>query len=162
MSPALTTILAVWGAVLSTVTVIWNLWRWRQEKPLIVAKAMLCGTGKDKCIRIEIRNRGGRPTTLEDVWLVKYMDGIAGLLRFQARTTYLAAKFGKRINLPVMLAAGGVWKEDVPLWDGERTPSDDDREELVEKGLLYFKVCCAHTDRRVAGKVMPESFSLWG
>ena len=161
MSPALTTVLAVWGAVVSTVTLIWNLWKWRQEKPQIVVRASTWGVDANMGIRFEIRNRGGRPTTVEDIRLVTYQDGIAGLLRMRAHVEYLAPKYGKTIKLPVVLASGAVWTADIPMEDEGRGRFETGRQELIEAGRLYFKVVCAHTDRRVVGKIVPESFSPW-
>ena len=157
----MTTALAVWGAVVSTVTLIWNLWKWQQEKPRVVAKATTFGFSQVEGIRFEIRNRGGRPTTIEDVRLVNYMRGVAGLFRMPARIEYLARKYEKTINLPVLLQPGAVWTADVPLKDRQPGPFDDDRAQLIKDGRLFFKVCCAHTERRVVGKVLAEDFNPW-
>src|SRR5258708_7704160 len=111
MNANLTAYLAAWGATLSTVTVIWNFWRSYRERPHIAVKIQARESFEDDgfgAIMFELRNRGGKPTTVEEIKLVKYAPGGWGLLGHWdfSENTWVASP--KTVKLPVVLKPGEV------------------------------------------------------
>jgi|ERR1051326_5249179 hypothetical protein len=117
MNPTLTTILAVWGATISTFVFLWDIRKWQRNKPQIVAKIQFHeGFSEDEggWGSYEIRNRGGRATTIEELMLVKYQDGIWGWFRFYEQSENVWVKHPETVKLPVMVQPGEVWKGHSP------------------------------------------------
>ena len=162
MSPEITTVLAVWGAVVSTSTLAWNLWKWRQEKPKIVARATTFGPDDPVGIRFEVRNRGGRPTTIEEVRLFAYQPGAMGLLRMKSFTEYLGAIYPDATKLPHPLGPGALWTADIPIEEEHRLGFDQgERVALIKQKRLHFSITCAHSDRCLTGTVLEENITPW-
>ena len=68
------------------------------------------------------------------------------------------------VKLPAKIHYGEIWEGYAKIKEEEHAFMDreHDKLKLIEKGRLYFKVRCAHTDRLISGKVRPESLSLFG
>jgi hypothetical protein len=164
MNPILTTILAIWGALLSTVVFLWDIRKWLYNKPRIATRVEFHKAMEEDgegWISYEIRNRGGRATTIEELKLVKYRDGIWGWLRFYEIYENEWVKHPDTVKLPVVLQPGELWKGHSPLSkEGRRFSTGLDHDALIAKGRLYFKIRCAHSDRLISGKVRAEDFQL--
>ena len=164
MNPTLTTVLAIWGAVLSTVVFLWDIRKWMRNNPKIVAKIEFhepITEDGEGWISYEIRNRGGRPTTIEELMLVKYQPGIWGWLRFYEFSENVWVRHKDTVKLPVVLQPGEVWKGHSPVTAGPDGMFEDrDRQALILAGQLYFKIRCAHSDRLISGRVIPERPNL--
>ena len=71
----MTLYIAVWGAAIGTLTFIWNPLKWHQEKPHIAVSVEAveslrspdCFSG----IRLTLRNRGGKKTTVETIFFYR-------------------------------------------------------------------------------------------
>jgi hypothetical protein len=164
MNSTLTPYLAGWGAVLSLFTFLWSFWKWRREKPRVVVKveAREDQFGDDDgngAIHYELRNRGGKPTTVEEIILVQYQNGICGLLRHYQHCENTSVKYRETVKLPVVLKSGEVWKGYSVLSDESRLTKMD-KPALIRAGRLFYKIQCAHTDRLLSGKVRLESFKI--
>ncbi len=156
MDPALTSFLAVWGAVVSTGVLLWNMWTWHQNKPQIVAKVETYENPFGDGIAFEIRNRGGRATTVEEIMLVEYDTGIWGVLGKYSCYENVSARYRETAKLPVVLQPGEVWTGSAPF--SEKRPIHGfDLAKLIQDRRLFFKIRCAHTDRLLSGKVKKES-----
>lgn len=161
MNTTLTPYLAVWGAALSTVTFIWNFWKWHREAPLIAAKVEAHESLEEDglgAIHYELRNRGGKPTTIEEIMLVKYQPGFRGLLRQYEICENESVANRETVKLPVVLKPGELWKG-YSVIDREHGSRDLDKNALILTGQLFWKVRCAHNDRLLSGKVRPERWS---
>lgn len=159
MDSTLTTFLAIWGAVLGSLSLAWNVWTWLRGRPRIVAKVKLREWLNGHSICYEIRNRGDKPTTIEEIMLVKYQDGFWGLLGQHEHVVYASGAYRETAKLPSHLAPGEVWKGYSPIPD-ERGILNGRQLALIEEGRYYFKIQCAHTDRLLKGKVRPENFDV--
>lgn len=151
MNPDLVSLFAVWGAVVSTAALIWNIWRWTRERPIINA-VVKTYEALDEGIEFTIRNRGGAPTTIEEITLLTYESGVAGLLRMKATKQYLSAAYRKTAKLPAILAPGGVWRGTAPFLE-HAGPQGPDNREHVEAGRLFYKIQCSHRRDPYFGRV---------
>ena len=157
----LTTILAIYGAVLSTLVFIWSIWKWHRDNPHIVAKVEGYENPLGGGIAFEIRNRGRRPTTIEQISLVRYEEGFLNrFLHLYGESENVSVKYRKTAKLPIVLQPGEVWKGTAPFPEEKSgLRGIDNMPELIRAGGLHFKIQCAHTDRRLSGTVKPESFT---
>ncbi len=156
MNLNLTTGLALWGAVVGSLSLVWNIWTWCRSRPRIKAKIELRELGIGFEIRYEIRNQGDKPSTIEEIMLVKYQDGILGFFGMPEHVEYFSGVHRKEQKLPAALAPGELWTHSSPMSE-DRRPDSMDVLALIESGRLYFQIRCTHTDRKVSGKVRHEN-----
>lgn len=162
MEWSLTTFLAIWGALLGTISLLWNLWRWRRELPQLAVKVEARESYIEEdagCIVFEIRNRGGRPTTVEEIVLINYEDSFWGKLGFFGQCENVWVKYPETVKLPVVLKTGEVWKAHVPYPDEDHRLLDLDKADLILRRRLFYKITCAHEDRPIRGRVRREVLS---
>lgn len=164
MNQTLTTVLAVWGAVLSTFAIGWQIFLWRRANPHVLAKATmkesLSGDSADDWIVFELRNRGGKPTTIEEIHFVAYENWFDQVLRHPNNVENLSAYRPTEIKLPAILHPGELWKGNCYLGPRDEDPHlDSTRRKRFVAGKLFFRIKCAHTDRTINGTVKPEPFS---
>jgi hypothetical protein len=173
----MTLFIAIWGAVLGTLTFIWNLWKWRYETPRIVAAVETVESSWTENsfagIRLKLRNRGGRKTTVEDIFLYRrqkwFENGLVGILFRFSRIVPWQQNVGvsnpNTAKLPVILDVGGSWEGFVPF---EANEPDNDEElkciginreilKILLTGKLRYSIHCSHTNRRVMGLVRNEN-----
>jgi hypothetical protein len=159
MDPKLTTILAIYAAFLSTAGFAWQVFQWMRNHPKIAVSAEADSNGMDEWIRFELRNRGGKATTIEEIMFVTYANAFTRFLKFPARVEYLSSYHNDTIKLPIMLQPGELWKGNCPLVpDRESLEPRTSRKERLDAGRLNFRVRCAHTDRLISGVVRREGF----
>jgi hypothetical protein len=158
MQLSLTTdVLAWWGAIVATLVLFWDIIKWRREgvhlSVTIKGIEIPAGAG----VRCEIRNRGGKATTVSEVMLVTRPGNLmARLFGISMSTRYLSST-APEMNLPILLAPGAEWIGTYYFPDARLTLAvDDDYRELLKQGKLYYKVRFSHTDRCVKGRVKPE------
>lgn len=168
MNPTLTAVLAVWGAMLATFTACWQIFQWLRAKPRIHVKATMMENPidgpADDWIEFEIRNRGGMPTTVEEIMFVSYERWFTQLLRFPNRVENLwihhpEDKSPHLMELPTALPPSGLWKGSCYLGPREDLPHlDSTRRERFLKGKLFYRIRCAHTNQTINGTVKPRAF----
>lgn len=163
MDPKLTFALAAWGAVVSTVGICWQVFQWVRAHPRIAVRAVAyespTGDEADDYVRFELRNRGGRATTIEEIMFVSYESWFARLRRDPNRIEYLSAYKTETLKLPVLLQSGELWRGTCYLGPRNDPPHlDQTRRERFVAGKLTYRIRCAHTDRLIAGIVQPEEF----
>ena len=154
----LTTYLAIYGAGVSTLALLWNFWRAYRDRPHIAVKIQARENFEDDgfgAIMFELRNRGGKPTTIEEIELVKYQDGFWGFRGFPETTQYTSVAHKRTVKLPYVLKPGEVWKAYSPV-ETERVVLGPDKNRLINSRKLFYRVKCAHTDRMLRGKILPE------
>lgn len=152
----LTSFLAIWGAALSTFTLLMNLAKWRRERPRIAAEVETYEGVGGAGIRFTIRNRGDRPTTIEEVTLLTYQQGFLGFLGMKESEEYLSAKHGKTVKLPASLGPGEIWRGDAPFLVGWRADADE-KLFLIHAKRLFYRVRCAHSGRPILGRVRMDT-----
>jgi hypothetical protein len=155
MNATLTEFLALWGATLGTLSLAWNVWTWTRSRPRVSPTVEVRELAAENEIQYEIRNRGGQPTTIEEIQLLKYQDGLLGWLGVAEHVEYVAAKHPETMPLPALLPPGGVWKGSSPLPHVPRA-TELDKAALIRARKLFFKIRCSHTSRLLSGKVRKE------
>ena len=176
----MTLYIAIWGAVLGTVTFAWNIWKWRQENPHIVATVEALRSSWSEAnfagIRLTIRNRGGKKTTVEEIYfyrrLLWFEYGFSSVLPRLFKEIPWQQNAGvsnpETVKLPVILDVNGVWEGFVSLQlndpDNEKELRQIDRNRELEKMLqseqLRYSIICSHTSRRLRGLVKGEADTL--
>ena len=176
----MTLFIAIWGVILGTVTLIWNIVRWRQEKPRITATVealeSFWSENNFRGIRLTIRNRGGKRTTIEQVFFYErtpwFKYGFESVLERLGKEIEWQQNVGvanqKTVKLPVVLDVNEMWEGFVQLETNE--PDNEDELRQVENnhrllgplksGNLRFSIQCSHTKRRVRGLIRGEEDSL--
>lgn len=172
----MTLYIAIWGAVLGTVTFVWNIWKWRQESPCIVetVEAVKSHWNENEYagIRLILRNRGGKKTTVEEIFLCQRprwseWGWYCVLFRVRGEVTWqhnVGVSNPKTAKLPVVLDVNEVWKGFIPL---ELNDPDNEEElhqlernreplEILKSGKLRYSIQCSHTRRRIRGWVGNE------
>lgn len=172
----MTLFVAIWGAALGTITFAWNVWKWRQESPRIVATVeavrSLWDGNNYVGIRMKLRNRGGKKTTIEKIHFCRRSDwerwGAWAILRRLRREVDWQCNVGasnpKTAKLPVVLDVNEAWDGYVQLEIED--PGDEKEEdqvnrnkdilEILKAGKLRYSVQCSHTHRRICGPVREE------
>jgi hypothetical protein len=171
----MTLFLAIWGAAIGTLTFFWNLWKWKQESPHVKATVEAVEstwTENSSGIRLLLRNRGGKKTTIEEILLYRrqewFSDGLTGIL-FRVKKIVpwgqnLSVSNPKTIKLPVILDVHETWEGFIPFEANEADNEDEQRiidrnreaARLLQIGKLRYSIHCSHTDRRITGFVKNE------
>ena len=163
---SITTALAVYAAVLSTIVFLWDIRKWQRNNPRIAVKVEYhepVSEDGEGWISYEIRNRGGRATTIEELMLANYRRMPELLLYFTKRELFsenVFVRYKDTVKLPVVLQPNEVWKGNSPVRKRDHHALENDDLELIKQGKLFYKVRCAHSDRLITGKVQPEGFPL--
>lgn len=152
----LTTFLAIWGAALATLTFFLHIARWRRERPRIAAEVETYDVPAGAGIRFAIRNRGDKPTTIEDVILLTYQPGFMGLIGMKHTEEPLSGLHRRTAKLPAVLGPGEIWRGEAPFSEGRRGDAAE-KLSLIETGHLFYKITCAHSSRPKLGKVRLDS-----
>ncbi|MDD4871406.1 MAG: hypothetical protein PHR77_12680 [Kiritimatiellae bacterium] len=157
-----TTLLALWGAILSSLVAVWDIYKWKKEGIRLSIKVAGIDGIDGKGICCEICNRGGKVTTIREVMLVTYQKNpFLRLLRMVSSTRNLSAS-DPSLNLPFLLVPGGVWTGKYFFSDKNNHPfNDDNYSELLEQGKLYYKVTFSHTDRPARGLVKQDGLNIF-
>jgi hypothetical protein len=169
----MTLFIAIWGAVLGTLTFFWNLWKWRRENPRIAATVeaveSFCTENSFAGIRMTLRNRGGRKTTIERISLYRRLEwfefGLASvLIRLNGEAAWeqnVGVSNPKTAKIPVVLDVNEFWEGFIPLEANEPDNEEELRQidinrtipEILRSGKLRYSILCSHTSRRIRGLV---------
>lgn len=162
MDPRLSVAFAIYGAVLSSVVFLWQIYQWRRSHPRIVVKAMVRNMdlpNEERWISFEIRNRGGKATTIEEIMFVDYANWFMQLVKVPNKVEYLSRYHKDSIKLPAVLQPNDLWTGRCPLLpEPERARSGraGTRRMRFECGRLFYRIQCSHLDRPLAGVVERE------
>jgi hypothetical protein len=177
----MTLFLAIWGAAIGTLAFVWHIVEWYQARPQIVATIEAIESfQKDDAfaaIRLTLRNRGGKKTTVEEIffyqklnWFEHGLWSVVSRLKENANWIYHVSANQETAKLPTVLDVHGVWKGFITL---EASDTEDEKElntvdrnrDLARKlkaGKLRYSIQCAHTDKRIRGAIAFENFDLQG
>jgi hypothetical protein len=147
--------IAGWGALAGTASLAWNVWTWRRDCARVDVAAKYHDAGGEPWISYKIRNRGSRPTTIEDVQLITIAEGVFGMFGLPEQTSYLGATHPETIAVPAALAPGGYWEGSSAV-SQENRHLPQDIESAVKSRRLHCRVSFAHTPQRVRALVREE------
>ena len=169
--------IALWGAVLATLTFLWNILKWREERPRIFATVeaieSLLTENSFAGISLTLRNRGGKKTTIESIFLYRrqgwFEFGLAGVLDRICRRVPLKFNVSvanpKTVELPKVLDVNESWERFIPL-EASGEESEEVRRQIdhnraimkvLQAGGLRYAIQCSHTSRKLRGLVQQES-----
>ncbi len=146
-----TNIVAWWGAVVATIVLIWDIYKWKSSGPKIkfeVAPNILvvgdpARKGK-KFISANTTNIGDRPTTITNLVLQHYNTYFA-MLRHKPSTSMIVLSPSNAQPLPFILQPGQVWQG--------LSIQDHELEELAKDGYLVCGLCHSHSDKEIDRRV---------
>ena len=173
----MTLFIAIWGAVLGTLTFSWNLWKWRRENPRIAATVEAVESfwteNNYAGIRITLRNRGGRKTTIERISLYQRLQwfefGLAGVfLRLHGEAVWeqnVGVSNPKTAKIPVILDVNELWEGFIPLEANEPDNEEELRRidinrtipKVLRSRKLRYSILCSHTSHKICGLVKNQN-----
>ena len=147
--------IAWWGAILSTVVLLWDFYKWRRDRFYLRIRAVADPDGIEKDgFTISIANRGGKPTTIESFYLANYRFVVPAFLRMARTkeslfTINLSVVVNGQKEWPLVLNPGEAFETTGNLAKSEARKFDQvqDLPSLVKAGRLFLHVKCSHRDR---------------
>ena len=147
-----TLVIAVYAALVSTVAVVWDFFKWKTAGPKLAA-TLATGMkvfggpsryGDDTLMTLTVTNRGDRPTTITHMTLHRYTSRW-GALRRRAVENWFVPSPSDSQPLPFVLRPGAVW-----IGLAQQAP---ELEELAAGGLLFVGVLHSHAKRALLCRV---------
>ena len=147
-----TAIVAWWGAIISTIVLIWDIIKWRLTGPklrLTVTSGMIAINmpeykGK-KMILAEVVNYGNRPTTITNLGLF-FFRGWWSRLKRKPDQSFIVATPSRTHPIPYELKQGTTWKGILM--------QDEDVEKMVREGFLICALYHSHRKRPLRRRIM--------
>lgn len=143
---SLTTITAIYAAIVATGVLIWDIYKWRRGGPQLTMQVhgdmRVHGPGYDPgrpYVTIKVSNRGDRATTLTNVTMHWYDKPWKRCLRRLPTKSYVITETGFHFTIPFVLEAGKVW-------DG-MFHRDQESESMMRGGWLDLQVHSSHTNK---------------
>ncbi len=147
-----TDIVAWWGAILATVVLLWDIYKWKTAGPRIrfVVRSGMIVVGDPSregqtFVSAEATNVGDRPTTITNLVLQHYKTYLA-MLRHKPSTSMLVTNPSISQPLPYVLQPGSVWQ-------GLAIQSEE-IEDLAKSGYLVCGLCHSHSHREIDRRVV--------
>ncbi|MCK4738956.1 MAG: hypothetical protein KAT46_03315 [Deltaproteobacteria bacterium] len=142
-----TSIVAWWGAVVATLVLLWDVYKWRlggvKIKFEVSSGMSLVGAGCEpyedkKFISLRVVSLGSMPTTITTVGMRCYSTFIHKLFRKPKASVIVPAPILAK-PFPYLLEPGTYWQGFLN--------QDEEVENMIKTGRLYCWVCCTHTDK---------------
>jgi len=151
------TIVAWWGAILSTVVLVWDVYKWRTSGPKLRVAVLTGMEGIDipgyegeALISVNVTNYGDRPTTITSVGFKFYRTAWARI-RNKPETFFVLAYPNKAQPLPFELKQGNFWSG--TAGEGETT----DIRMMADSGHLICELYHSHREKPVRRRVVIRS-----
>ena len=149
-----TRLLAWWGALLSTIVLFWDIYKYRKAGPKLrfrVRGGIILVPSDDKrtFVSSEVTNRGDRPTTITNLGVAYFKKHLSLAWLWNRATISMVVK--NPVGgppLPFKLEPGKGW-----LGLAEKTPK---LEKMGREGLLYFVLYHSHHTKPVHQRVKFE------
>ncbi len=146
-----TDIVAWWGAVVATIVLIWDIYKWKKQGPRIrfrVQPGMIIigdptRKGK-KFISAEATNVGDRPTTITNL-VMQFYKTYFQMLRHKPSESMIVNTPSSSQPLPYTLNPGQIWR-------GLAIQSPE-IEDLAKKGYLVCGLCHSHSDKEIDRRI---------
>lgn len=146
----ITDVAAWWGAVIATLVLLWDVYKWRHAGPKVsldVRSNMFTSghpelDGK-RLFLIGAANNGDRPTTITKL-VFAYYGGFWSLLRRKPQYFFIKST-GLKHTLPHKLEVGETW-------DGSAFHNDE-HDEMLKTGYLYAWLYCSDRIQPISVRV---------
>ena len=146
-----TDILALWGALVATSVLVWDILKWKIEGPKInlFANAHIKVFGDESLegktfISIDIRNTGGGASTILKIGFVHFKNRWMRLLGRRSGPFYWVVKPRSQHELPHFLESGKFWSG--------LANQNEELENLSKKGFLHLAVQFSHKEDLMISK----------
>ena len=147
-----TAIVAWWGAIVATLVLIWDIYKWKTSGPhirfVVTPNMMVVGDpdreGK-KYISAEATNTGDRPTTITNL-VVQYYETYLSMLRHKPSQSRIVTNPNSSQPLPHVLHPGSVWRG-LALQTSEI-------EALARNGYLVCGLCHSHSNKEIDKRIV--------
>lgn len=146
-----TAVVAWWGAILSTIVFLWDIYKYRHAGPKLrvgvnANMVMAPSTDKRTFVVTEVVNFGDRPTTLTNL-CIAYFDKRWSWSHFRNRATKNAVVLSPSTAQPFPweLKAGNMWRG--------MTAQTPELESWAKKGVVYFDVYHSHQRKPIRTRV---------
>jgi hypothetical protein len=147
-----TDIVAWWGAIVATVVLLWDIYKWKTTGPRIrfVVRSGMIVMGDptregQTFISSEATNVGDRPTTITNL-VIQHYETYFAMLRHKPSTSMLVTEPSKSQPLPYVLQPGSVWHG--------LSPQNGEIEDLAKTGYLVCGLCHSHSDKKIDRRVI--------
>ena len=147
-----TTLVAWWGAVIATVVLLWDVYKWRHGGPKVT---MQVRTGmaiygdeemKGKTLVVaDVTNTGDRATTLINMTMTWYPSRWLWLLG-KPKQQFFVKNPGRHAGFPHKLEVGDTWNGFID--------QDEALGKLAQEGLLYCNLYCSSQKRPISRRVV--------
>ena len=149
----LTGFLAIWGAVLSTVAIVWDVYKWRTTGPNLQMRLMTDMEpynvpeyeGMTLVVAV-VTNRGDRPTTITHLGLAHYNAWWKAMLRKKATTSAFIPTPSTTQRVPFELKPGVEWSGMIE--------QNKELEAMAREGWLYVTVYHSHERKPMRHRVV--------
>jgi hypothetical protein len=148
--------LAIWGAVLSTIAIVWDVYKWKTSGPNLHMRLM---TGMEPynipeyegmtLIVAVVTNRGDRPTTITHLGLAHYDAWWKAMLRKRASASAFIAIPSTTQRVPFELKPGVEWSGMIE--------QNEELETWAREGWLYVTVYHSHDRKPMRHRVVLET-----
>ncbi len=155
----LTGFLAIWGAVLSTIAIAWDVYKWRKSGPNLCMRVMADMKsynlpqyeGKTLVVAV-VTNRGDRPTTITHLGLAFYDTWWKAILRKKASASGWVAIPNPAQPVPFELKPGAEWTGIVE--------QNTELEDQVRNGWAYVTIYHSHAKRPIRQRIVRNEPNL--
>lgn len=145
-------IVAWWGAIVATIVLLWDIYKWKKAGPRIKFKVrsgmiVIGDPERDNqaFISVEATNTGDRPTTITNI-VVQHYNTYFAMLRHKPSNTMIMNNPSPSRPLPYVLNPGSVWQGLAP-----QTP---EIEALALDGYLVCGLCHSHSDKEIDRRIV--------
>jgi hypothetical protein len=147
----ITDTLALWGALVATSVMVWDIYKWKTEGPKIriSASAHIKVLGDESLegktfISIDIMNIGGGASTILKIGFVHFKNRWMKLLGRRHGPFYWVVRPRSQHELPHFLESGKFWSG--------LANQNEELENLSKKGFVHLAVMFSHKDDLMISK----------
>jgi hypothetical protein len=152
-----TEIIAWWGAILSSIVFVWEIYKWKSSGPKIrfsvqtgMQSINMPGLEGKRLVLVNVTNYGERPTTITNLGYL-YFDSIWSWLRRRPDKAFVIPFPNTVQQLPFALEPGAVWTG--------MAIQDNQVEDMATKGRLYCMLYHSHDENPIRRRVVVLSNS---
>jgi len=137
--------IALYGALISTIVLLWDIYKWKNSGPKIIGKIKTNMIGIDdlkykneNLILVTISNIGDKPTTVTSLTLSFYNSAISKILKI-SKNHYWVETPSYSNPTPYLLRSGSEWTGIVV--------QNEKFEKLSKTGILICSIHFSHTKK---------------
>ena len=149
-----TYIIALYAAVVATLVLLWDIYKWRASGPRIILaispNMKIHGDPRypHTYITVEAINKGNLPTTITKLAVQNYRNRFFKILRIP-KASFIIAASGLSDPLPHVLESGKVWHGLVH--------QNEETEQMAKEGLLFCELYLSHRKKPKVARVVMRS-----